>query len=171
MTQVNAMMVKLSTCSQGNLTSSWRRTTKIKISHQTGTIARMLINLIIQTILVLDVVNRVTSSLDVQAMWAKRKRGYKKHEKKGKSRRAYNDDSSSSSSSKEDEEVNLCLMAKEESISSSVTSSTSINFENYSQLLDPFKETHKEDTTVALLNNQSKGLNNLLENRVKTLEE
>jgi len=62
-------------------------------------------------------------------------------------------------------------MAKEESISSSVTSSTSINFENYSQLLDAFKETHKEATTLALLNNQSKGLNNLLENRVKTLEE
>ncbi|XP_068500110.1 uncharacterized protein [Phaseolus vulgaris] len=37
----------------------------------------------------------------------KEKRGYKKHEKKGKSRKAYKDNSSSSSSSKEDEEVNV----------------------------------------------------------------
>jgi len=53
----------------------------------------------------------------------------------------------------EDEEVNLCLMAKEESKSSSVSSNTSINFENYSQLLDAFKETHEEANRLALLNN------------------
>jgi len=51
---------------------------------------------------------------------SKEKRGYKKHEKKGKSRRAYNDDPSSSSSSSEDEEANLCLMANGESETSSV---------------------------------------------------
>ena len=50
---------------------------------------------------------------------SKEKRGYKKHGKKGKSRRVHNDDSYSSS--KEDEEVNLCLMVKEESESNSVS--------------------------------------------------
>ena len=68
-------------------------------------------------------------------------KNFKKHEKKGKSRRAYNDDSSSSSSSDE-EEANLCLMTRQESDTSSVSSSTSINFKNYSQLLDAFNETH-----------------------------
>jgi len=62
-------------------------------------------------------------------------------------------------------------MAKDESESSSVSSSTSINFENYSQLLDAFKETHEEANRLTLLNNRLKGLNNWLENRVKALEQ
>ena len=102
---------------------------------------------------------------------SKEKGGYKKYKKKGKSRRIYNDDSSSSSLSKDDEEANLCFMAKEESESSIVSSSFSINVENYSQLLYAFKETHEEANRLALLNNRLKGLNNWLENRVKTLEE
>ena len=76
----------------------------------------------------------------------KEKKNFKKHEKKGKSRKACNDDSSSSSSSK-DENANLCLMAKNEddsSIESNVSSCTSLNAENYSQLLQAFKETHEE---------------------------
>jgi len=100
----------------------------------------------------------------------------KKFEKKGKSKRAYiawqdNDVSSSSSSSNGDEEANICLMAKEESDTSNVSSSTSINVENYNQLLDAFKETHEEANKLALLNNHLKGMNNWLENRVKELEE
>jgi len=91
---------------------------------------------------------------------SKEKEDYKKYKKKGKSRRAYNDDSSSSSSLKDDDEANLCFMAKEESESSSVSSSSSINVENYSQLLEAFKETHEEANRLALLNNQLKGLNN-----------
>jgi len=97
--------------------------------------------------------------------------GYKKYKKKVKSRRAYSDDSSSNSTSKDDEKANLCFMVKEESESSSVSSSSSINVENYSQLLEAFKETHEEANRLALLNNRMKGLNNWLENRVKTLEE
>jgi len=70
----------------------------------------------------------------------------KRFEKKGKTKSTYiswqdNDVSSSNSSSNGDEEANLCLMAKGESDTSSVSSGTSINFENYSQLLDAFKET------------------------------
>jgi len=38
-------------------------------------------------------------------------------------------------------------------------------------LLQAFKETHEETNLLALLNNRLKGLNNWLENRVKTLEE
>ena len=64
----------------------------------------------------------------------KKRKNFKKHEKKGKSRRAYNDDSSNSSSSDEEEAI-LCQMTRQESDTSSVSSSSSINVENYSQLL------------------------------------
>jgi len=96
-----------------------------------------------------------------------------KEENKGKSRKACNDNSSSISSS-EVEKANLCLMAKKEddsSSESSVSSSTSLNAENYSHLLQDFKETHEEANRLALLNNRLKGMNNWLENRVKALEE
>jgi len=53
----------------------------------------------------------------------------------------------------------------------SVSCCTSLNAENYSQLLQAFKETHEEANRLALLNNCLKGMNNWLENRVKTLEE
>jgi len=42
------------------------------------------------------------------------------------------------------------MMAKGESDTSSVSSRTSINFENYSQFLDAFKETHEEANRLAL---------------------
>ena len=72
---------------------------------------------------------------------------------------------------KNKKEVNLCLMAKEEDDASSVISCTSLNAQNYSQLLQDFKETHEEANRLALLNNRLKGLNNWHENRVKELEE
>ena len=62
-------------------------------------------------------------------------------------------------------------MAKEEDDASSVSSCTSLNAENYSQLLQAFNETHKEANRLALLNKRLKGLNNSMENRVKSLEE
>jgi len=100
-------------------------------------------------------------------------------EKRGKSKRAYiacdeNEVSSSTSSSSEDEKANLCLMTERDddsSSSSSVSSCASLSAENYSQLLQAFKETHEEANRLALSNNRLKGLNNWLENRVKTLEE
>jgi len=99
-------------------------------------------------------------------------------EKKGKSKRAYiswdeNEVSSSSSSSSEDEKANLCLIAEgddDSSSSGSVSSCASLNAENYSKLLQAFKETHEEANRLTLSNNRLKGLNNWLENRVKTLE-
>ena len=45
-----------------------------------------------------------------------------------------------------------------------------LNAENYSQLLQAFKETHEEANRLALLNKRLKGLNNWLENRVRALE-
>ena len=57
------------------------------------------------------------------------------------------------------------------SSSSSVSSFASLSVENYSQLLQAFKETHEEANQLALSNNRLKGLNNWLENKVKTLEE
>jgi len=96
-----------------------------------------------------------------------------KEEKKGKSRKTCNNESSSTSSS-EVGKANLCLMDKKEYDSrseSSVSSCASLNAENYSQLLQAFKETHEEANRLALLNNRLKGMNNWLENRVKALEE
>jgi len=61
-------------------------------------------------------------------------------------------------------------MAKGDSDTRSVSSSTSINFENYCQLLYVFKETHEEANRLALLNNRLKDMNNWMENRVKALE-
>jgi len=100
----------------------------------------------------------------------KERKDFKKHEKKGKSKRVYNDNSPSSSSS-EEEETNLCLMTRQESDVSSVSSNSSIDSENYSQLLNAFKETHEEANKLALSNNRLRGLNNWLEKRVKVLEE
>jgi len=100
-------------------------------------------------------------------------------EKRGKSKRAYiawdeNKVSSSSFSSSEDEKSNLCLMEEgddDSSSSSSVSSCASLSAENYSQLLQAFKETHEEANRLTFSNNRLKGMNNWLENRVKTLEE
>jgi len=103
----------------------------------------------------------------------KKKKNFKKHEKKGKSIRAYNDDSSSSSSSKE-EKANICLIAErdDESCSSSnVSLGASLNAENYSELFEAFQETHDEANQLVLSNNRLKELNSWLEKRVKALEE
>jgi len=54
----------------------------------------------------------------------------------------------------------IFALAKEETNVSGVSSSTSINFENYNQLLDAFKETHEEANRLVLSNNWLKGLNN-----------
>jgi len=78
------------------------------------------------------------------------------------------------SSSSEDEKANICLMADgddDSSNSSSVSSNASLSAENYSQLLQAFKETHEEANRLALSNNRLKGLNKWLEKRVKALEE
>ncbi|XP_068473827.1 uncharacterized protein [Phaseolus vulgaris] len=101
----------------------------------------------------------------------KERKDFKKHDKKGKSRRVYNDNSSSSFSSEEEEEANLCLRTRQESDASSASSSSSIDSENYSQLLNALKETHEEANKLTLSNNRLKGLNNWLEKRVKVLEE
>jgi len=51
-------------------------------------------------------------------------------------------------------------MTRQESDTSSVRFCTSLNAENYSQLLQAFKETQEEANRLAILNNQLKGLNN-----------
>jgi len=52
-----------------------------------------------------------------------------------------------------------------------MSSSSSIKGNNYYQLLEAFNETHEEANRLALSHNRLKGLNNLLENRIKSLEE
>ena len=100
----------------------------------------------------------------------------RKKEKKAKEIRAYiawedNDDSISTSSQEESEEANLCLMAGYESSSSSQVSSLSSKDKNdYYQLLHDFEELHSEANKIAVMNNQLKGLNSWLENRVSQLE-
>jgi len=100
-------------------------------------------------------------------------------EKKGNTKRAYivwdeNEVSSSSSSSSEDEKANICLIAEDddESCSSSeVSSCTSLNEQNYSELLEAFQETHDEANRLVLSNNRLKELNSWQEKRVKSLED
>jgi len=94
-----------------------------------------------------------------------------KNEKRGKAKKAYvawDDNEVSSFSSSDDEEANLCLRA---SVSSGMSSSSSIKGNNYYQLLEAFNETHEEANRLTLSHNRLKGLNNWLENRVKSLEE
>jgi len=52
-----------------------------------------------------------------------------------------------------------------------VSSNISFTHENYSTLLNAFKETHEEANRLALSNNRVKGLNSWLENKVIQLEE
>ena len=54
------------------------------------------------------------------------------------------DEISSSGSSSEVKKPNLCLMTKAKSTSSSASTNSSINDENYYQLLEAFKEIHEE---------------------------
>jgi len=111
----------------------------------------------------------------------KEKASEKRYVKNKKQRRAYiaweDNDTSSSSSSDKEEEANLYMMAGHES-DSSVSSNISFTYENYSTLLNAFKETHQATNHLALsynrlkgLNNWLEGLDNWLENRVKQLEE
>jgi len=55
--------------------------------------------------------------------------------------------------------------------SSNVSSCASLSAKKYSKLLQAFQETREEANRLVLSNNRLKGLNNWLENRVKTLEE
>jgi len=57
-------------------------------------------------------------------------------------------------------------MAKDDSSESRVSSSISLTHENYSTLLNVFKETHEKANRLALSNNRLKGLNSWLENKV-----
>jgi len=94
-----------------------------------------------------------------------------KNEKRGKAKKAYvawDDNEVSSSSSSDDEEANICLRAY---VSSSMSSSSSIKGNKYYQLLEAFNETHEEANRLALSHNRLKGLNNWLENIIKSLEE
>jgi len=56
------------------------------------------------------------------------------------------------------------------SSSSNVSSCASLNVENYSQLLQAFKETHEEANQLALLNNRLKRLNNDLKTSSRHLK-
>jgi len=84
----------------------------------------------------------------------------RKKEKKPKETHAYitwedNDDSTTSSSSQdESEEANLCLMADYESSSSSQVSSLDKN--DYNQLLHDFEELYNEANKISALNNRLK---------------
>jgi len=61
------------------------------------------------------------------------------------------------------------LMTKKENDVNSVSFCTSLNAENYSQLLQDFKETHEEANLLALVNNRLRGLKVIYSNRLKVL--
>ena len=60
-------------------------------------------------------------------------------------------------------------MTKKENDVNSVSFCTSLNAENYSQLLQDFKETHEEANLLALVNNRLRGLKVIYSNRLKVL--
>ena len=105
----------------------------------------------------------------------KNKAPEKKFGKSTRERNAYiaweESDTSSSSSLEKEEKENLYLMARDDSLESSVSSSISLIHENYNILLNVLKETHEEANWLALSNNRLKALNNWLENKVSQLEE
>ena len=53
-----------------------------------------------------------------------------------------------------------CVISISTPFTSSASSSSSIHSENYSQLLNAFKETHEETNKLALSNIRLRGLNN-----------
>jgi len=62
-------------------------------------------------------------------------------------------------------------MAGSDSDVSSTESSALFNSTNYNTLLHAFQETHEEANKLAQSNSRLKGMNNMLENRVKQLED
>ena len=89
----------------------------------------------------------------------------KKNKKSGKEKRAYiaweDDDRSFSCSSREDEEANMCLMVGHQSETSSVSSSISMNYENYSTWLQAFRDTHEEAKHISFVKQSIKRFNQL----------
>jgi len=67
--------------------------------------------------------------------------------------------------------MDVCLMAREESASNHVSTSSSTKCDSYYQFLKVFKETHEEANRLTLSNNRLKSKNNWLKERVKVLEE
>ena len=77
---------------------------------------------------------------------------------------------SSVESSSSETEMEVCLMAREESGSNQVSTSSSNKCDSYFQLLDAFQETHEEDKKLTLSNNQLKSENNWLKEKIKALK-
>jgi len=144
------MRKHLACCPRNSASSSKRETTRI--TYPTCMTARNLSILILTNILALDMVNRVILKLNVLTKSGKTSRSMRRKEN-------------------QEEFTMVCLMIRQESDASSVSSNSSINSENYSQLLNDFKETHEEANKLALSNNRLREFNNWLEKRVKVLEE
>jgi len=113
--------------------------------------------------------NIITSALNFNEFFRVSKCGFAKemwdtleviHEGTNEIKRAMRRSQAKKKRKQNKKEVNMCLMAKEEDDASSVSSCTSLNAENYSQLLQAFKETHEEVNRLALLNNRLKWFNN-----------
>jgi len=67
--------------------------------------------------------------------------------------------------------MDVCLMAREESASTNVSTSSSAKCDSYYQFLEAFKKSHEEANRLTLSNNRLKSKNNWLKDRVKVLEE
>jgi len=109
---------------------------------------------------------RVTKCVSTKDMWDTLQRIHKD------SRNAWLDsDKFSSGSSSAVSKINVCLMAKEDFASNSVSTSSSTKCDCYYQLLEAFKETDEEPHRLTFSNNRLKSKNNWLKNRVKVLKE
>lgn len=108
---------------------------------------------------------RVSKCVSAKDMWDTLERIHKD------SRNAWLDnDKFSSGSSSAASKINLCLMAKEDSASNSVSTSSSAKCDSYYQLLEAFKEAHEEAHKLTFSNNSLKSKNNWLKIIVKVLE-
>jgi len=108
---------------------------------------------------------KVSECISSKEMWDTLERIHKN------SRSAWLDkDESSVGSSSSDFKMDVCLMAREESESNQVSTSSSNKCDSYYQLLEAFQKTHEEANRLTLSNSQLKSENNWLKERIKGLE-
>jgi len=120
---------------------------------------------IIVSVLDYDELLKVSKCILAKEMWDT----LEKYHKNPRSAWLDKEESSVDSSSSETK-MEICLMAKEESGSNQVSTSSSNKCENYFQLLDAFQETHEEAKRLTLSNNRLKSENNRLKEKIKFLE-
>jgi len=139
MPPVIAVIQRPLTCWPEGFKNSWRRKEKRKINKIKGITEKEKADFGFTNFTCFGCDQQGYIKIECPNLVHKGKGQEKKYSKSGKAKKAYiawkDNDTSSSSSSKEDEEANMCLMVEHHSEASSVSSSISMNYENYTTLL------------------------------------